>query len=73
VVSDTGRGMSPDELSRIFTDFFTTKEGGTGLGLSVVRRLTNDLQGDVRAESRPGRGTSFTIELPAGSPGSTRA
>jgi len=60
IVADTGRGMSDDELSRAFDDFHTTKPGGTGLGLSVVRRLAADL----RVESTPGRGTTFTIDLP---------
>ena len=64
VVADTGRGMSEVELAHAFDDFHTTKSGGTGLGLSVVRRLTADLQGDLRVESAPGRGTAFTIELP---------
>jgi len=67
-VDDTGRGMSEDELSRAFDDFFTTKPDGTGLGLSVVRRLTADLHGSVRVESAPGKGTTFTIELPACTP-----
>jgi signal transduction histidine kinase len=67
-VGDTGRGMSEDELSRAFDDFFTTKPDGTGLGLSVVRRLTADLHGSVRVESAPGKGTTFTIELPACTP-----
>jgi signal transduction histidine kinase len=64
VVADTGRGMSTDELSRAFDDFHTTKAGGIGLGLSVVRRLTADLQADLKVESAPGRGTTFTIDLP---------
>jgi signal transduction histidine kinase len=64
-VTDTGRGMTPDEAGRAFEDFFTTRETGTGLGLSVVRRLTSDLGGTVRMESSPGRGTTFTLELPA--------
>ena len=67
-VDDTGRGMSEEELSRAFDDFFTTKPDGTGLGLSVVRRLTADLHGSVRVESAPGKGTTFTIELPACTP-----
>ncbi len=68
VVVDTGRGMSKEELDHAFDDFFTTKAEGTGLGLSVVRRLTTDLEGSVRVESAPGQGTSFTIELPACTP-----
>jgi two-component system sensor histidine kinase HydH len=65
VVADTGRGMSEQELARAFDDFHTTKAGGTGLGLSVVRRLTADLQGDLKVESAPGRGTTFAIDLPS--------
>jgi len=65
IVTDTGRGMSEEELSRAFDDFHTTKAGGTGLGLSVVRRLAADLHADLRVESAPGRGTSFTIDLPS--------
>lgn len=65
VVADTGRGMTEDELAHAFDDFHTTKPGGTGLGLSVVRRLTADLQADLRVESSPGRGTTFVIDLPS--------
>jgi signal transduction histidine kinase len=67
-VDDTGRGMSEDELAHAFDDFYTTKPDGTGLGLSVVRRLTADLHGSVRVESAPGKGTTFTIDLPACTP-----
>lgn len=63
-VSDTGRGMTRAELDRAFEDFHTTKPSGTGLGLSVVRRLLIDVGGSVRAETAPGEGTTFTIELP---------
>ncbi|MEW5915210.1 MAG: ATP-binding protein [Gemmatimonadota bacterium] len=64
-VADTGRGMTAEELSRAFDDFYTTKNGGVGLGLSVVRRLTTDIHGTLRVESEPGGGTTFTIDLPA--------
>jgi len=64
IVADTGRGMSEEELARAFEDFHTTKAGGTGLGLSVVRRLAADLHADLRVESAPGRGTTFTMDLP---------
>jgi len=64
IVADTGHGMSEAELTRAFEDFHTTKPGGTGLGLSVVRRLAADLHADLRVDSAPGRGTTFTIDLP---------
>ena len=64
IVADTGHGMSDEELTHAFEDFHTTKPGGTGLGLSVVRRLAADLQADLRVESAPGRGTTFTIDFP---------
>ena len=64
IVADTGRGMAEHELARAFDDFHTTKTGGTGLGLSVVRRLIADLGADLRVESAPGRGTTFVIDLP---------
>ena len=64
-VSDTGRGMTRKELDLAFNDFHTTKPAGTGLGLSVVRRLLTDLGGAVRAETRPGEGSTFTVEIPA--------
>ena len=65
IVSDTGCGMTEAELSRAFDDFHTTKPNGTGLGLSVVRRLASDLQANLRVESEPGRGTTFTLDLPS--------
>ena len=64
VVADTGKGMSQEQLDRAFDDFFTTKEGGTGLGLSVVRRLVADLGGTLRVETAPGQGSRFTVRLP---------
>lgn len=65
VVNDTGRGMTQDQLAHATDDFFTTREGGTGLGLSVVRRLTADLNASLKIESAPKRGTTVTVELPA--------
>jgi signal transduction histidine kinase len=67
-VADSGRGMTTEEAGKIFNDFYTTKEGGTGLGLSIVRRLVMDVQGTIRVESAPGRGTRIIIEIPAGKP-----
>ena len=63
-VADTGRGMTEQQLNRAFDDFYTTKQGGTGLGLSVVRRLVLDLNGSLRVDTAPGEGTRFMIELP---------
>jgi signal transduction histidine kinase len=64
-VADSGRGMTRPELELAFNDFHTTKPAGTGLGLSVVRRLLTDLGGSVRAETKPGAGSTFTVEIPA--------
>jgi len=63
-VSDTGEGIPPENLDAIFTDFFTTREGGTGLGLSNVRRLAADCGANIRVTSEPGRGTTFTLSFP---------
>ena len=64
VVADDGRGMSRAELDRAFDDFYTTKEGGTGLGLTIVRRLIQDLGGRLKVETEPNVGTRVIIELP---------
>jgi len=53
-------------VARIFDDFYTTKEGGSGLGLSIVRRLVMDLHGTIGVDSVPGRGTRILIDIPAG-------
>lgn len=63
-VNDTGSGMTPDQVSRIFDDFYTTKDKGTGLGLSIVRRLVMDLGGTIDVTSEVGRGSRFQIDLP---------
>ena len=71
-VADTGRGMSVEEASRIFEHFYSTKQGGSGLGLSIVRRLVTDLHGSVRVESEPGKGTRMIMEIPASSTSAAR-
>jgi signal transduction histidine kinase len=64
-VVDTGRGMTREELKLAFDDFHTTKPSGTGLGLSVVRRLLTDVGGSMKVDTAPGQGTTFTIEIPS--------
>jgi two-component system, NtrC family, sensor histidine kinase PilS len=61
---DTGRGMSVEELARVFTPFSTAFDGGTGLGMAIVRRIVEDHGGAIDVESRPGEGTTVTILLP---------
>jgi len=62
--TDTGRGMSEEELARLFTPFSTAFDGGTGLGMAIVRRIVEDHGGAIDAESRPGEGTTVTVLLP---------
>jgi len=64
-VRDTGRGISAEDLSRIFNPFFTTTKGGTGLGLPAVRRIVRAHAGRVEAHSELGHGSTFTIHLPS--------
>jgi len=66
-VIDDGTGMPPDVAARVFTPFFTTKDPrrGTGLGLSTVRRIVEELGGTIGVDSAPGAGTRFEIYLPA--------
>jgi signal transduction histidine kinase/ABC-type phosphate/phosphonate transport system substrate-binding protein len=64
-VSDTGAGMPPEVLSRLFEPFFTTRSKGVGMGLSVSHAIVTSLGGTLRAESQPGVGTRFTVTLPA--------
>ena len=63
-VSDSGVGMAPDVVPKIFEPFFSTKERGTGLGLSTVYGIVHQTGGSIAAESIPGQGATFTILLP---------
>jgi PAS domain S-box-containing protein len=65
VVEDNGSGIATDDLPRIFTPFFTTKERGTGLGLALVQKTAAVHDGQVEVRSEPGRGASFALVLPA--------
>src|SRR6266478_7176564 len=61
---DTGRGMSAENLSRVFEPYFTTKPSGTGLGLLIVRRIVREHGGELSIESGKGKGLTVTIRLP---------
>lgn len=63
-VNDSGVGLDPASLSQIFTPYYTTKEGGTGLGLALVRKTAADLGGEVNVQSQKGRGTTFRVSIP---------
>ncbi len=67
LVSDTGHGMAPDVLSRIFDPTFTTAQGpeGTGIGLTLAKRIVEDHRGTIEVESVVGRGTTVVLRLPA--------
>jgi PAS domain S-box-containing protein len=73
-VSDSGQGIAPEHLSRIFNPFFTTKPvgEGTGLGLSISDGIVREHEGRIRVESRAGCGACFTVELPYVVPPSMR-
>lgn len=61
---DTGEGIPPEEQSRIFDPFYTTKPTGTGLGLSISYQNIKLHNGTIEVDSSPGQGTTFTIKLP---------
>jgi signal transduction histidine kinase len=64
-VIDTGKGMSPDVVAKAFQPFFSTRTGGTGLGLATARKIVEAHGGTIELESAEGRGTKFTIQLAA--------
>jgi signal transduction histidine kinase len=65
-VQDNGTGMEQEEISKIFTPFFTTKKTGMGIGLNVSRSIITKHGGEISVKSEKGKGSSFTIILPAG-------
>jgi signal transduction histidine kinase len=63
-VSDTGHGISREDLSRIFEPYFTTKSTGTGLGLAIAHNIIDAMGGHVKVKSEPGKGTIFIVTIP---------
>ena len=63
-ISDTGTGMNKTTLEKLFTPFFTTKQGGTGLGLSTVKKIVEAHKGEIQIQSELGKGTTVILRLP---------
>ena len=64
MIKETGVGINPDMLEKIFNPFYTTKSDGLGLGLSISNRLINENGGKMEVESHPGNGSTFKLMLP---------
>lgn len=64
-VTDSGRGIAPEDISKVFEPYYSTKETGTGLGLAIVKKAIEDHDGTISVKSKVGEGTTFTITLPA--------
>jgi two-component system, NtrC family, sensor histidine kinase HydH len=64
-ISDTGTGISPENRKKLFSPFFTTKQDGTGLGLAITFRIIQNHRGTIDVDSIPGKGTTFTVRIPA--------
>ncbi|MFH1449624.1 MAG: ATP-binding protein, partial [bacterium] len=63
-ISDTGRGITKEDLKHIFDPFFTTKGKGTGLGLAICQRIIEAHKGGIEVKSEVGKGTTFVVNLP---------
>ena len=63
-ITDTGGGISPDDLEKVFNPFFTTKDKGTGLGLAISHNIIKAHQGTIEAVCEEGKSTSFKIKIP---------
>ncbi len=63
-ISDNGTGIRPEDLSKVFNPFFSTRPDGTGLGLAIVHRLVHEWNGDITVDSEQGKGSTFTLHLP---------
>ena len=73
LVSDTGPGVAPDQLGKIFDPYFSTHDSGTGLGLPIARRIIEEHGGEIHARNRPGGGLVVRVTLPAGAPAPSEA
>jgi len=63
-VIDTGKGIPKDALDKIFHAYYTSKKGGTGLGLAMAKRIVQEHGGRITVTSEPGKGSDFTLRLP---------
>jgi len=63
-ISDNGTGIRPEDLSKVFNPFFSTRPDGTGLGLAIVHRLVHEWNSDITVDSEQGKGSTFTLHLP---------
>jgi signal transduction histidine kinase len=63
-ISDTGRGIAPEKLAKIFDAFYSSRPQGVGLGLATVKKIIEAHKGSINVDSEPGKGTQFTIKLP---------
>lgn len=63
-ISDTGRGIAPEDIAKVFEPYYSTKETGTGLGLAIVKKAIDDHGGSISVSSKEGSGTTFVITLP---------
>jgi signal transduction histidine kinase/putative methionine-R-sulfoxide reductase with GAF domain len=72
-IQDSGLGIPPEDMDKLFNPFFSTKEGGMGLGLSIAHRIIDQHHGKIEVESQSGNGTLFTISLPVFTPLENRA
>ena len=63
-IIDAGKGIPADQVAKIFEPFFSTRQGGSGLGLPTTRKIVEGHHGTIDVQSEPGKGTKFTIRLP---------
>jgi signal transduction histidine kinase len=72
-VVDTGSGIAPVDLPRVFEPFYTTRRSGSGLGLAITRNIVEGLGGTIHVHSEVGRGTTVEVLLPVNGPATSEA